>query len=188
MNNFNIILITGAPGTGKTTLARTVAESLNLPLVSRDDIKAVILDSLGWGDRDWSKKIGKLSYQLMDYVIQGHLDAQNSLIVESAFNPQFENAKFKQWQDKYNFSCIQIFCYASNEVVLERWSTRASHDKDHPSYTEGQEGLEDLKAGLSSGAYDALEIKGSTIKVNTAEIDKIDTPGVINKIRTLIKT
>ena len=34
-----IILVTGIPGTGKTTLARQLAEALEMPLATKDDIK-----------------------------------------------------------------------------------------------------------------------------------------------------
>ncbi|WP_425432548.1 AAA family ATPase [Hydrococcus rivularis] len=42
-----LILISGLPCTGKTTLARKIAQKLQLPLVCRDDIKESLFDSLG---------------------------------------------------------------------------------------------------------------------------------------------
>jgi adenylate kinase family enzyme len=62
-----MILISGLPCTGKTTLARKIAQKFRLPLISRDDIKESLFDSLGWHDREWSKQLGVASYQLLYY-------------------------------------------------------------------------------------------------------------------------
>jgi predicted kinase len=60
-----LILISGFSCTGKTTLARKIAEKYSLPLISRDDIKESLFDSLGYSDREWSKKLGIASYDLL---------------------------------------------------------------------------------------------------------------------------
>ena len=53
-----LIVVTGAPCAGKTTLARRIAETFRLPLIAKDDIKESLFDSLGWKDREWSKQLG----------------------------------------------------------------------------------------------------------------------------------
>jgi predicted kinase len=55
-----LIVITGLPGTGKTTLGRKLAEELALPFISKDDIKELLFDGLGWEDRAKLKKWGYL--------------------------------------------------------------------------------------------------------------------------------
>ena len=45
-----LIIINGAPCTGKTTLGRKLAKQLRLPFLSKDGIKEVLFDTLGWED------------------------------------------------------------------------------------------------------------------------------------------
>ena len=40
-----LVLIGGAPGTGKTTLGQRLSQTLGLPLISRDMIRHIVLDA-----------------------------------------------------------------------------------------------------------------------------------------------
>ena len=52
MSRPTIVLITGAPGSGKSTLGRQVALRLRLPFIARDDIRGGLLFTAGaWSDR-----------------------------------------------------------------------------------------------------------------------------------------
>jgi len=118
----------------------------------------------------------------MDYVVETHLKSKNSIIIETAFDPRYENVKFKQWQKKYGGSYIQVFCHAEKEVVLERWLSRAATDSSHPSHKEGAEGLEDLKNGLARGAYDRLKLDAALIRVETSDFSKVNETQIMEQI------
>lgn len=90
-----LIIITGLPGSGKTSLALALQGKLNLPLISKDAIKETLFDELGYSDREWSKKIGKATFSLMDKQINDLLSHGISLIVEANFKPEFDSHKFK---------------------------------------------------------------------------------------------
>jgi predicted kinase len=53
-----MVLVTGPPASGKTTLARPLASHLGLPLLGKDTIKEALFDALGVGDRAWSRRLG----------------------------------------------------------------------------------------------------------------------------------
>ena len=54
----SLVVVTGIPATGKSTFARDLSSRLGLPLISKDDIKEAMADSLGGGDRELSKRCG----------------------------------------------------------------------------------------------------------------------------------
>ncbi len=60
-----LVLVTGAPGSGKTTLAMPLARHLGLPLITKDTIKEALFDTLGTGDHTWSQRLGAASFQVM---------------------------------------------------------------------------------------------------------------------------
>ena len=47
-----LIVVTGAPGSGKSTVAVPLARRLGVPLIAKDDIKEALWDHIGPGDRD----------------------------------------------------------------------------------------------------------------------------------------
>ena len=55
-----LLIVNGLPGSGKTTLSRELAPRLGLPLISKDDIKELLFDQLGWSDREHSKLRARL--------------------------------------------------------------------------------------------------------------------------------
>ena len=54
-----VIVVTGIPGSGKTTLAFALAETMGSSVISKDEIKESLMDSLGTGDNDWAKALSR---------------------------------------------------------------------------------------------------------------------------------
>jgi MoxR-like ATPase len=55
----SIIVVSGMPGSGKTTVARELAPALNLPLFDKDDILEGLFESRGIGDAVWREKLSR---------------------------------------------------------------------------------------------------------------------------------
>jgi len=64
-----VILITGHPATGKTTLAHYLAQELGLPLLYRDGLKETLADHLGWSTDEWSLKLGAATWELLYHLV-----------------------------------------------------------------------------------------------------------------------
>src|SRR5688572_10856480 len=73
-----LVLFSGLPGCGKTTLARRLAEQRNLPLLSKDRVQRVLRDSECAG-------AALLSYQLILDLADEQLALRVSLIVDAVF-------------------------------------------------------------------------------------------------------
>lgn len=62
-----IVMVSGAPGAGKTTIAVPLAAALRFPLLAKDQIKESLHDALGstTGDLQESRRLGGASMELM---------------------------------------------------------------------------------------------------------------------------
>jgi hypothetical protein len=59
-----VLIVSGPPASGKTTIGRPLARALALPFLSKDLFKEILFDSLASSDREWSRRIGLASMQL----------------------------------------------------------------------------------------------------------------------------
>lgn len=180
-----LIIVTGLPGTGKTSLAQFLSEELNLPFVSKDRVKELLFDSLGWNDREWSKKVGHATYGILDYFVEEELKVGHSLILESNFKPEFDNEKFRQWQNKYDYRSVQVICYAEGDVLYERFKFRALSGERHPGHDDANN-LEEFKDTLAKGRTDPLAIYGHTLEINTTDFSSVDYSKILTEIKNLI--
>ena len=180
-----LVIIIGLPATGKTTLGRRISETFELPLISRDEIKVKIMDKIGWGDRDWSKKVGQASYSLLDYTTEQFSRSNSSFIIESDFAPEFANEKFNAIHRR-GYDIIQVICSASGDVIIGRWKKRASEDSSHPSSTEGDQGLDELLQAIAKGQRKPLDVPSEIIYVDTSNSKDTDHLNVIRQLRALL--
>ena len=155
MDKSFLIIISGAPGAGKTTLGQKLAQDLRLPFISKDGIKDVLFDTLGWRDREWSKQLGGAAFDVLFHILACQLEAASPLIVETAFIPRFHTARFLELEDRYAFEPFQILCNAEDKILFEQFRKRATSGERHrgtsiiwppttssrPSCREGRTGL-----------------------------------------------
>src|SRR6185437_3895614 len=82
-----LIIVTGLPATGKSTLARELARRLRVPLIGKDMIKEPLLDMLGAGDSERSRLLSTASFAVLFELARELLARGLSLIVEGNFRP-----------------------------------------------------------------------------------------------------
>ena len=82
-----LLLITGLPGTGKTTLARQFALRYATPLIAKDLIKEPMLNVLGAGTAAHSRLLSDASFAVMFAVAREFVSANIDLILEGNFRP-----------------------------------------------------------------------------------------------------
>ena len=87
MRQARLILISGLPGTGKSTLARVLARRYTLPLICKDTIKEPLFDVIGATDRAASRHLSDASFAAMFALARDCLRAGTDLILEGNFRP-----------------------------------------------------------------------------------------------------
>ncbi len=185
-----LIIVTGAPGTGKTTLAKSISEKYNLPLIVKDEIKESLFDNIGWNipgwDPDsWQKKIGIGSIELMHHFSEILLSKSVGHIIESNFVPQFANQKFTELQKKYEFNIFQIYVKCDPEILIERFKKRVSDPSRHPGHGE-ETYFDELKNALATNRFCQLDVPGELVEIDTSFFENIDYEKLFDKIEDKI--
>jgi len=172
-----VLIVTGPPCSGKTPLGMALAEHMRLPFINKDGFKERLFDSLGWSDREWSKKVGEASYRMMFYVLESQLAAGQGCIVESNFRPD-DAAEFKRLFARYPCQVLQVLCTASPEVLLERFQQRLS--TRHPGHVDHLYQAEFAEVVKRKPA--PLDVGGELAVVDTSLPDSTDLEELIRKI------
>jgi predicted kinase len=118
-----LVLVTGPPASGKTTLAVPLAATLGLPLIGKDLIKEALFDALGTGDRAWSRRLGRTSYEVL-YAVAGALPAA---VLDANLGP--EAIPRLHALDAH---LIEVFCRCPAAEVERRFASRAPHPPPRP--------------------------------------------------------
>ncbi len=175
-------MVTGAPASGKTTLAHRLAAALHLPLICKDDIKEHLYDDLGTKDLSWARQLGRASFNLLYYLIECQLCAAKPVIVEANFSEPFASQHFGAFQTEYNFDLLQIYCWAPAEVLFERYQQRAQMGVRHPGHI-GQLSLEELATHIRQHSY-RIALQSSLIEVDTTDFAVVDYDQVIEMVKS----
>ena len=67
--NMYCILITEIPASGKSTMAQFLSDYFHLPMISKDNIKEILFDDIGFQSREEKVKLVKCKYGY--YVFSG---------------------------------------------------------------------------------------------------------------------
>ena len=116
------VVISGAPGTGKSTVGTFLSDALGLPFLSLDVIKETLGDCLGTGDEAWSDLLGDTAAE----VVFRSTAAFPSAVVEGWWRGDRRERALREFE-----GCVEVFCRCEPAVAEARM--RGRHDEDrHP--------------------------------------------------------
>jgi predicted kinase len=155
-----VVVVTGPPAAGKTTVARELAARLRLPLIAKDTIKEALFDGLGTGDLAWSQRLGPPTFGVMLGLAEESLAAGASLVLEANFVRGGEvEARLAALPARF----VQVQCSAPPEVLLERYASRGRH----PGHVDNER-IGAVRELIEDGSYEPLDLPGETIRIDTS--------------------
>lgn len=81
-----LLLVTGDLAAGKSTFADVLSKRYNTNVFSKDTIKEVLGDTIGFLNREENLKLSKATMELMIFFFSESVKLQKDLILESNFH------------------------------------------------------------------------------------------------------
>ena len=79
------ILVTGIPAAGKSTMAKFLGEQMQLPVLSKDSIKELLYDTVGFRSRAEKIRLGTAAMDIMYYAAEQLMSCRQAFILENNF-------------------------------------------------------------------------------------------------------
>lgn len=192
------ILIAGMPASGKSTMAKAIAEKWKLPVISKDSIKELLFDNIGFRSRAEKVSLGIASMEIMYYVAAQLMKAGQPFIMENNFENSSERG-IKTLLKKYQYPALTITLTGDSKEIYRRFRERDISPDRHRGHVvndcfpeKKEHSSEEIKAAsISYEAFvNSVEQRGFNdffvgnrqIKVDTTDFSKIDMEELFSQI------
>ena len=159
-----LVVVSGAPGSGKTTLATRLSEELGLTLLAKDHIKEALAEAVGLPDDvAGSQRLGRAAYAATFSLAADSLAADRGVVLESNFrrgSSEPEIAALGSWETRL------VHCTAPAGVAARRYESRFEAGERHPVHLDSERRA-GLTEDLTAGRFEPIELGCPTLVVDT---------------------
>lgn len=155
----SVIVVSGAPGTGKSTVAAALGAGLGWPVLALDAIKEALADVLGLGGEDWSNQLGDAAAELVF-----RLSAQFPAAVAEGW---WRGGRRERAIAEFA-GAVEVFCWCDPQLTVSRMQARHSAGR-HPIHRDVINPLLLDQAAAVAAQVVPLELHGRLIRVDTGQ-------------------
>lgn len=195
------VLVTGFPATGKSTLAAALSKELGFPMFSKDSVKELLFDTVGFRSREEKVALGKGSMEILLYCAEQVLALGQSVILENNFENDSKPGLLALLE-KYSCPTVTVALTGDHEVVYRRFLARESSPQRHRGHVvntcfpepEGEKppyvpmSLEKFVEGFHRRGMDTFTVGGARITVDATDFSAVDHHAIAQEILRLCGT
>lgn len=192
------ILVSGIPASGKTCLSKVIANQFDIPVISKDEIKEIMFDTIGFSNRQEKVQLGIVSMKAMYYFAKQLMESKKAFILENNFE-EISMIDLNNLINHYNYKIVHVHVTGNYQVIYKRFieRDRSGHRhlghvlntrypcQDLASYKEIT--YDEFLMSIKSRGMEDFKIVENRIVVDHTDFSKIDYQSILNRIRESIK-
>lgn len=164
-----LVVISGMPATGKSTLAETLADRLGWPVFTKDSFKELLFDVAGHEgkafDEAESERIGAQAIALLLTIADALVAAGVNVVLEGNFRADLAARQLEGFLPRADLR--HIYCALDLPDVVARYQQRLDRDERHPVHADTGN-PQDLIAALREKDYGPIRLQIPRLIVDTA--------------------
>ncbi|MGM9969418.1 MAG: hypothetical protein ACI35S_03375 [Anaeroplasma sp.] len=121
-----ILILTGDLATGKSTFANIISNKYNILLLTKDKIKEILGDDIGFNNREENLKLSKATMSIMFYVLSNSIKINTNIILEANFHQNEID-----WLKKINEDILILNFSANVDILYKRFKYRIENENRH---------------------------------------------------------
>ena len=157
-----LIVITGRPASGKTTLAKILSQEIKCPLLSRDAFKEGYVNTVKLNHVQLGNAVNLNIYETFFKAVELLISNRISVIIEAAFQNKLWQPKLQPYLNKAKVRII--ICTIEPGLAKSRFTQRALNDAGREKF-HGDSLTEDNI--FSENSYNPPELPTPTLEVDT---------------------
>ncbi len=196
----NMIVLTGMPASGKSTVAAKLADALSLPVLAKDEFKEALFDTIGFSCYAEKRKLDHAANAVLLKAAEAMLRSGQSVILDNNFDGAAAEA-LNALTERMGARCVTVFFGGDTEAFYRRYVERDRlhlrhlghvvqehyplHEGDSPDHDMTREEFREKfeKRGMAD-----VRLNGIRIEIDATEPAAIDTDRLIQEIRTVLQS
>ncbi len=192
------ILVTGIPAAGKSTMAEYLSKKMGLPVFSKDSVKELLYDEVGFQSRKEKVKLGIAAMEMIYYGAKQLMKAGQPFILENNFEHSSKEG-ITNLLNEYGYPALTVTLTGDYRVIHQRFLKRNISPERHRGhvlndcYPEKREhSIEELRAaslsyedylyGIAHRGFDTFSVEGEQIVVDTTDFSRLDMEEILRQV------
>lgn len=176
------VVVSGLPGSGKTTLAGQLAGRLRLPLLDKDDVLTALLETVGAADPDQRHRLSRAS----DRVVRAVAERTAGAVLVSFWRRErlsTTSGTPVQWlRDLPDARVVEVACDCPAALAAQRFQSR----QRHPDHFDAPKRTAELVTEFERLAAEGPLAIGPVVPVDTSGL--VDVDAVAASVTTALRT
>jgi len=166
------VVVSGLPGSGKTTLARGLAPVLALSVIDKDDILDRLFESRGTGDAAWRRALSRESDAILQQEAQEATTSNGAVLVSfwRLRGMPADSGTPTDWLPSLASELVNVHCVCEPELAARRFLQRQRHPGHLDALSSYPEVLASLQQLARLGPLDVAR----RVDVDTTHPPNID--------------